>query len=97
MEIEFSVGQNEVHKVKFKHDKTLTGMIYFFVDDKKVMTSNHMIGMTFSKNKDYSINIGSNEKHEVKISISRPLVMATFKDWTYQIFIDDKLADTRSG
>ena len=79
MQFEIEIGEQEKHKIVFKHDR-FHGTIGFHVDGKQVpaVPSNSIPQSSFSLESVFAIFIGDREKHDVRVQVIRPLMLAGF-------------------
>lgn len=84
MQFDFPVGFNEIHIVEFYFSK-FSGKIHFKVDG--VVKAKYFLmfgGLKFN----YSVMVGELEQHQVTVEMVRPLFLAPFRSWDYNLYID---------
>jgi hypothetical protein len=89
MKIEFQVGDKEKHKVKFSHNE-FWGKFECSVDGNPIPVEG-LPHLMLHLDAVRTFWVGDVEKHEVRVQITRPLILAgARKDWKYKIFVDNK-------
>jgi len=89
MKFTFTVGDKEHHLIEFAHD-LFWGKLECKVDDNYVPVEGlpHFLGQLEVVR---TFLIGDTEKHEVRIQIIRPLLLAAISNgWKYKVFVDNK-------
>ena len=91
MEFEYEIGQNEKHKIQFSRNR-YTGEVKILTDDKEVASKsplNLATHVSFKLTHPFEFEVGSVEKHAIRIEHTRPLLLAGFRKHWYRIFIDE--------
>ena len=83
--IEFEIGDKEKHNISFNYE-TFMGKVKILVDGKEHTSSRAFIVGHHS----YTLSVGENEKHTVRIDLENPLFFA-FRGSDAKIYIDEEL------
>lgn len=94
MHIQIDVGTVEKHCVEFRRDHFF-GVTKVVVDGEVIHKT--VIIASYSLLKTYTIDVGTTERHSVRIEHKRPQFMAALRKHTYRVFIDDALVVERRG
>jgi hypothetical protein len=89
LEFEFEVGEAERHRVHFVFDQ-FWGTVRISVDGKRVIRDLRLF--SFSTTKRYRFTVGDQERHEVVIEKTRPVMVAGFRPQVGRVFVDGRLA-----
>lgn len=85
LKFNFSVGETETHEIEFKFNQ-FWGNLCILVDGKKILSDQRIVSGSLTKT--YEFNIGTNEKHDIKIEKTRKLLFAGFRENIGNVYID---------
>lgn len=88
LELAFSVGHDEVHRVVFRFNK-FWGNLSITVDERPVVRDVRMFSVRLTKT--YRFSVGTNELHEVRIEKDRKALLAGGRSQPVRAFVDDVL------
>lgn len=88
MKLDFEVGQQERHQVVFVFDK-FWGGLSISVDGQKVVQDRRMYSVSTVKT--YELEVGDQEKHQVRIDQHRKLFAAGFRPQPVKAYVDGEL------
>jgi len=95
MKFQIDVGDQEKHQVEFTHEKTWGG-VQFSVDGAAV-PAGATPPLSLNRECVFTLLVGEQEKHEVRVQLVRPWLFAAFRRWTYTVFVDGKAVRTQEG
>jgi len=88
LDFEFEVGESERHRVHFSFDQ-FWGTVRISVDGRKVIRDLRLFSLSTTKR--YRFTVGAQERHEVVIEKTRPLMVAGFRPQVARVFVDGGL------
>ncbi len=91
MEYTFTVGKKEKHTVSFTVNRFFS-IITIKVDGKQIRRSFFLFG----GDKEFNLDIGDKEMHQIRIVLKIPIAMPAFKKWVYEVSVDGKHYQTYS-
>jgi hypothetical protein len=94
MKFSFEVGTEERHVIEFYFD-SMRGDLSIKVDGCEVVKDFRMFSL--SRVKEYTLNVGTRERHVVRIEKERKLFLAGLRQQKYRVFIDNKLVREYEG
>jgi hypothetical protein len=83
----FDIGRSETHSVELWVDK-LFDSVKIKIDG--IESIKEMIPIWSYRTKDYSLNVGKKEKHQVTVRITKPFLFSPKRSWKYSILVDGK-------
>jgi len=87
LEFEFEVGESERHRVHFFFDQ-FWGTVRISVDGRRVIRDLRLFSLSTTKR--YRFTVGEQERHEVVIEKTRPLMVAGFRPQVASVFVDGR-------
>ncbi|OCB71834.1 hypothetical protein B0A79_14960 [Flavobacterium piscis] len=88
MKFTVEVGEKEKQIISYSFNK-FWGNVKIIVNGKKVKSDFRLYSTNLSKI--YDFEVGTIEKHHIKIEKIRPLIMAGYRSNTYKIYVDEEL------
>ena len=87
LDFEFEVGEAERHRVHFVFDQ-FWGSVTIGVDGRRVTRDFRLFSLSTTKR--YRFTVGDQERHEVLIEKTRPVVAAGFRPQVARVFVDGR-------
>jgi hypothetical protein len=94
LDFEFEVGEAERHRVHFFFDQ-FWGTVRISVDGRQVIRDLRLL--SFSTTKRYRFTVGDQERHEVVVEKTRPVVAAGFRSHVCRVFVDGHFTGEHSS
>ena len=85
LDFEFEVGESERHRVHFSFDQ-FWGTVRISVDGRRVIRDFRLFSLSTTKR--YRLTVGDQERHEVVIEKTRPLMAAGLRAQVCRVFVD---------
>ncbi len=94
MKFSFKVGNTEEHEVEFYFNQ-IWGNLYISVDGQKIIKDFEFMSFEFTKS--FSITIGTEEEHYVRIEQERYKIFGGLRKQKYRAFIDEVIVKELYG
>jgi hypothetical protein len=94
MKFSFEVGAEEKHSVEF-HFNQVRGDLSIKVDGNEVVRDFRSFSLSLTK--EYTFEVGTRERHTVKIVKERKLFLAGLRKQKYRVFVDESLVREYEG
>lgn len=88
MKFTIEIGKKEKQIISYSFNK-FWGNVKIKVNNKKVISDFRLYSTSLSN--EYHFEVGTIEKHQIKIEKIRPLIMAGYRSNTYKIYVDEEL------
>ena len=94
LDFEFDVGEAERHRVHFLFDQ-FWGSVTITVDGRRVIRDHRLFSLGTTKR--YRFTVGDQERHDVVIEKTRPVVAAGFRPQVARVFVDGRQVGEHSS